>query len=153
MEFLRRIRPDVVVTFGPDGAYGHPDHIAISQFAGAAVLAGRGSRLRGRCSGETPHRVSKFYYLAWSKPKWDAYQAAFKKLVVTVDGVERQASPWPEWAITSVLETGDVWDTVWRAVCCHQTQMAIYGQLENLSAATSSGVVGNAGILPRLQHC
>ena len=24
---LRRVRPDVVVTFGPDGAYGHPDHI------------------------------------------------------------------------------------------------------------------------------
>src|SRR5262245_54004629 len=27
---IRRSRPDVVVTFGPDGAYGHPDHIAIS---------------------------------------------------------------------------------------------------------------------------
>src|SRR5438105_4335265 len=26
---LRRIRPDVVLTFGADGAYGHPDHIAI----------------------------------------------------------------------------------------------------------------------------
>jgi hypothetical protein len=26
---LRRIRPAVVVTFGPDGAYGHPDHVAV----------------------------------------------------------------------------------------------------------------------------
>jgi LmbE family N-acetylglucosaminyl deacetylase len=26
---IRRIRPQVVATFGPDGAYGHPDHIAI----------------------------------------------------------------------------------------------------------------------------
>jgi len=34
---IRRIRPDVVITFGPDGAYGHPDHIAISQFASAAI--------------------------------------------------------------------------------------------------------------------
>src|SRR5688572_2227086 len=25
---LRRARPQVVVTFAPDGAYGHPDHIA-----------------------------------------------------------------------------------------------------------------------------
>ena len=33
---LRRVRPDVVVTFGPDGAYGHPDHIAICQFTTAA---------------------------------------------------------------------------------------------------------------------
>src|SRR5262245_48764454 len=26
---LRRVRPDVVLTFDPNGAYGHPDHIAI----------------------------------------------------------------------------------------------------------------------------
>src|SRR4029077_9057541 len=32
VQHLRRVQPDVVVTFGPDGAYGHPDHIAISQF-------------------------------------------------------------------------------------------------------------------------
>src|SRR5215470_11191431 len=25
------VRPHVVITFGPEGAYGHPDHIAISQ--------------------------------------------------------------------------------------------------------------------------
>ena len=28
---LRRVRPQVVVTFDPNGAYGHPDHIAICQ--------------------------------------------------------------------------------------------------------------------------
>src|SRR5215213_5469777 len=28
---MREVRPDVVVTFPPDGAYGHPDHVAISQ--------------------------------------------------------------------------------------------------------------------------
>ena len=39
-EHLRRVRPDVVVTFGPDGAYGHPDHIAISQLTTAAIVAG-----------------------------------------------------------------------------------------------------------------
>ena len=26
-EAIERFRPDVVVTFGPDGAYGHPDHV------------------------------------------------------------------------------------------------------------------------------
>jgi LmbE family N-acetylglucosaminyl deacetylase len=129
---LRRIRPDVVATFGPDGAYGHPDHIAISQFATAAVVSAADADYAAD-SRSPAHRISKFYYLAWSKAKWDAYQAALKKLVVTTDGVERQASPWPDWAITTVLETGEVWDTVWRAVCCHRTQMAIYGQLETLS--------------------
>jgi LmbE family N-acetylglucosaminyl deacetylase len=28
---IRDFQPDVVVTFGPDGGYGHPDHIAISE--------------------------------------------------------------------------------------------------------------------------
>ena len=40
---IRRIRPDVVVTFGPEGAYGHPDHIAISQFTTAATVCRRSS--------------------------------------------------------------------------------------------------------------
>jgi LmbE family N-acetylglucosaminyl deacetylase len=131
--FIRRIKPDVVVTFGPDGAYGHPDHIAISQLASASVLLAADTDY-ATASGEAPHRVSKFYYIAWSKPKWDAYQAALKKLVVTVDGVERQVAPWPEWAVTTVLDTSGVSDTVWRAVSCHQTQMAIYSKLEHLSA-------------------
>ena len=131
--FIRRVKPHVVVTFGPDGAYGHPDHIAISQLANAAVLLAADAGY-APAAGEAPHRVSKFYYIAWSKPKWDAYQAALKKLVVKVDGVERQVSPWPEWAVTSVLDTACVSDTVWRAVCCHQTQMALYGKLEHLSA-------------------
>jgi LmbE family N-acetylglucosaminyl deacetylase len=36
---IRRIRPQVVLTFDPYGVYGHPDHIAISQFTLAAVVA------------------------------------------------------------------------------------------------------------------
>jgi LmbE family N-acetylglucosaminyl deacetylase len=128
---IRRIRPQVVATFGPEGAYGHPDHIAISQFAGAAIVLaadpGWGQ------PGDPPHRVSKFYYIAWDKAKWDAYQAALKKLVSNVDGVERQVVPWPDWAITTVIDTPGVWPVVWRAVCCHRTQMAIYGKLEHLS--------------------
>ena len=35
---IRRVKPDVVITFAPDGAYGHPDHIAICQFTTAAVV-------------------------------------------------------------------------------------------------------------------
>ena len=36
---ITAIKPHVVISFGPDGSYGHPDHIAISQFALAAVYA------------------------------------------------------------------------------------------------------------------
>ncbi len=33
---IRRFRPHVVLTFGPDGLYGHPDHIAMSDHTTAA---------------------------------------------------------------------------------------------------------------------
>ena len=31
------VRPDVIVTFGPDGITGHPDHIAVSEWTTAAA--------------------------------------------------------------------------------------------------------------------
>src|SRR5215472_9627153 len=37
-EIIRTFRPDVVITFGPDGGYGHPDHIAISAATTAACM-------------------------------------------------------------------------------------------------------------------
>lgn len=33
VEEIRRFRPQVVLTFDPDGLYGHPDHIAIHKYA------------------------------------------------------------------------------------------------------------------------
>ena len=121
---LRRVRPDVVVTFGPEGAYGHPDHIAISQLTTAAIVR----------SADREFAVSKLYHIAWSAPTWAAYQAALKKLTSTVDGVERQVVPSPDWAITTRIDTTAVWPAVWRAVQCHQTQMSIYENLAGLPA-------------------
>jgi LmbE family N-acetylglucosaminyl deacetylase len=132
---LRRVCPDVVVTFGPDGAYGHPDHIAISQFTTAAIVAAADPAFAA--SGVEPavraHAVSKLYYTAWPESTWAAYQAAFRKLLSTVDGVERQVMPWPDWAITTVIDTRRFWPTVWRAVSCHASQVSAYERLKDLS--------------------
>jgi LmbE family N-acetylglucosaminyl deacetylase len=129
---LRRVKPQVVITFGPDGAYGHPDHIAISQLTTASIVCAADPSFGTPAIAE-PHRVSKLYYIAWTHKKWSAYQTALRKLVFKVDGEERQAVPWPDWAVTTVLDTSRVWPTVWRAVSCHKTQMTIYRQLEELS--------------------
>jgi LmbE family N-acetylglucosaminyl deacetylase len=129
---IRRIRPHVVLTFGPDGAYGHPDHVAICQFATAAVVAAADGGAPALSNGGAPHAVSKLYYMASSQGRWDAYQAAFKKLVSLVDGVERQAQPWPEWMITTIVDTREQWPTVWRAVVCHDSQVGGYEKLKTL---------------------
>ncbi|MBV6430261.1 MAG: Mycothiol S-conjugate amidase [Bryobacteraceae bacterium] len=136
LSHIRRIRPDVVLTFGPDGAYGHPDHIAISQFTTAAIMCAADVRYPLNRDSETaalaPHRVAKLHCLAWRNDKWEAYQAAFRKLTSIVDGVSRQAAPWPDWAVTTEIDTASYWPIVWKAVCCHQTQMSIYERLESL---------------------
>jgi LmbE family N-acetylglucosaminyl deacetylase len=140
---IRRIRPDVIVTFGPEGAYGHPDHVAISQFTTAATVAAADPSFA--CDGiqvMQPHAVSKLYYIAWPESAWDGYQAAFRKLVSTVDGVERQVVPWPEWAITTVIDTRSFWPTAWRAISCHESQMAAYKGLEQLSPWDQEALMG-----------
>ena len=103
---IRRVRPHVVVTFDPFGAYGHPDHIAISQFTASAIL---------RAADQ--HRVS----------------AAFKMLTSKVDGHTRAAFAWPDWSITTKVDARGVWQHVWRAVQCHTTQMSIYKNVASLT--------------------
>ncbi len=49
-DIMRRFDPDTVITFGADGAYGHPDHIAISELTTQAFRTlvrehNRGQRL------------------------------------------------------------------------------------------------------------
>lgn len=129
---VRRLKPDVVITFGPEGGYGHPDHIAISQFTTSALVCAADPSYRPEFQYPS-HRAAKLYYMAWSEEKWAAYQAAFKDLKVTVDGRDRRATPWPSWAITTSVDTQKYWTTVWQAVKCHETQMAIYRKLEALS--------------------
>ena len=131
---VRRIRPDLVVTFPPDGAYGHPDHVAICQYTTAAIAAAASpSFAHGSERNTSPHLVRKLYYLAWPASTWKAYEAAFAKVVFVVDGVERRASAWPDWAITTAIDTREFWPTVWRAVSCYDSQIAGYERLKDLS--------------------
>ncbi|MEZ5291613.1 MAG: PIG-L family deacetylase [Vicinamibacterales bacterium] len=131
---LRRERPSVVLTFGPDGAYGHPDHIAVSQLTSAAVVAAADATFAtGDPDDARPHAVAKLYFLAWPEEAWAAYQAAFTTLVSRVDGVERRAVPWPDWAITTTIDTSAVADRVWRAVQCHDSQISGYEALQRVS--------------------
>lgn len=130
---IRRIQPHVVITFDPYGAYGHPDHIAISQLTTAAIAR----------AADT-HRVSKLYYFVHGARKWAAYQAAFKALGATVDGAVRATVSWPDWSITTVVDATAVWPIVWRAVQCHRTQMSIYKNLAGLSDEDQKMIWGRA---------
>src|SRR5437879_5245521 len=62
---LRSHRPQVVVTFGPEGAYGHPDHKVVSRMTvQACTLSGEGAayELEALALGIAPWSPSKLYF-------------------------------------------------------------------------------------------
>jgi len=63
-ELLRSFRPDVVLTFGDDGMYGHPDHIAVGAATDAAFqLAGSPEAFPEQlAAGLTPHTPARLYH-------------------------------------------------------------------------------------------
>lgn len=131
---LRRIRPQVVVTFAPDGSTGHPDHIAICQLTTAAIVyaADAGVRL---ADAAPAHRVAKLYYLAESNERLAAYDAVFGDSAMTVDGVKRRVPGWPSWMITTRLDTTAYCQQVWQAIQCHRSQLPDYQALLDLPEA------------------
>jgi LmbE family N-acetylglucosaminyl deacetylase len=139
-EHVRRIRPQVVVTFDPAGAYGHPDHIAVSQFTAAALVAAAAPA--SEPNALPPHRVAKFYYFAGTKAFVAAYQQAFGDLVMRVDGVERRAAGWEPWAVTTEIDTEAHWRTAWQAVACHRSQLPGYSKLQALPEQHHRGLWG-----------
>jgi LmbE family N-acetylglucosaminyl deacetylase len=128
---LRRIRPQVIVTFDPNGSYGHPDHIAISQSATAAIVAAAGGTYRPE-SGP-PHTVSKLYYMASTRASMMAYQSVMGELVMQVDGVDRRDVAWEDWAITTRIDTRAHWPQVWQAISCHRSQIPAFEELGRLT--------------------
>ena len=69
--FIRRKRPTVILTFGPEGApTGHADHAATSRVATAAFfLAGLATSHPDQ--NLAPHRAARLYFHAWDYPLAD----------------------------------------------------------------------------------
>ncbi|MFE4383735.1 N-acetyl-1-D-myo-inositol-2-amino-2-deoxy-alpha-D-glucopyranoside deacetylase [Streptomyces cyaneofuscatus] len=76
VEVIREVRPQVLVTYDPDGGYGHPDHIQAHRVAmRAADLAADPSYGTG-----APHTIAKIY---WNRVERTVLEAAFDHLRTT----------------------------------------------------------------------
>lgn len=118
---VRQVRPQVVVTFGPDGATGHPDHMAISQLTTAALFraADPGYPTDG---AEAAHQAAKLYYLAPTRARLDLYDQVFGASAMIVDGITRTVPGWPEWTLSAGIAAGPYAEQVWNALGCHRSQ-------------------------------
>lgn len=70
VEIIRALRPHVVVSYDPNGGYGHPDHIRAHEITTAAVAAADSADFPGQ-----PWSVPKFY---WTVTARSAMAAALR---------------------------------------------------------------------------
>lgn len=61
VSIIRDFKPHVVITFGDDGAYGHPDHIAIGKATTDAFFKAASSNYQATQTSE-PHQAQRLYY-------------------------------------------------------------------------------------------
>jgi LmbE family N-acetylglucosaminyl deacetylase len=139
---IRRVRPQVVLTFGLDGAYGHPDHMAISQLTTAAIVRAADPRYGHRCSTRAPHAVSKLYHMAMTAAFGERYQAAFGEISMDIDGVERRPVISPDWLVSAEIDAGEQWRTAWQAVACHRSQLPTYAHLTSMTPEAQRALWG-----------
>ncbi len=145
---IRRIQPQVVVTFPADGNYGHPDHIAMGQFTSAAIVCAADS---GYEDGEKlpAHRVSKLYYMVDSENFIKLIAPFVGDMTFPVDGQLRGEIPWREWMVTTRIDMAEYCRTAWRAIQCHQSQVATLGALADMNEDAAIAVLAMQGTFYR----
>jgi len=127
-------RPEVVVTFGEDGLYWHPDHIAVHEATRDAVFAlGTGA--------------PALYYVTMPPGQMQAVLAAAAPRLTSSSrrdllGIEDAAAFGAEaQPPTLVLHTGPFAAHKLAALRCHRTQVA-EGPFDQLSAAEAETLLG-----------
>ncbi|MEV0257383.1 N-acetyl-1-D-myo-inositol-2-amino-2-deoxy-alpha-D-glucopyranoside deacetylase [Streptomyces sp. NPDC050732] len=75
VEVVREVRPQVLVTYDPDGGYGHPDHIKAHRVAMRAAELAADPAFRADLGA--PHTVSKIY---WNRAPRSVVEERFRWL-------------------------------------------------------------------------
>jgi LmbE family N-acetylglucosaminyl deacetylase len=118
-EWMRRLKPQVVLTFDPYGAYGHPDHIAIYRATVAAY-----ERL------PEEERPPKLYFTAIMQTllKWTVWIMPLfgfdPKAVGKNKDIDLRAALDHALPITTKIDVGPYYDAKRQAAACHRSQLS-----------------------------
>ena len=67
VHIIRRDRPAMLISFGPDGIYGHPDHVAMSELACEARRAAADKSFELRDATDLPHyQIPRHFFPVWT---------------------------------------------------------------------------------------
>ena len=123
--WLRDVRPDVLITWGPDGGYKHPDHIAAGERCIAALE---------RAGDAMPKRVYRFVI---HERNWRVMRDNMPEWVSLLDTLV----PWRDDQLGAVIElTKDELERKWHAMQAHQSQLPDLRNWEKLMRVDSDGL-------------
>lgn len=146
---IRRIKPQVMVTFPPDGNYGHPDHIAVGQFTSAAIVCAADASYV-EASNLPPHRISKLYYMVDGENFINLIAPFMGDMTFPVDDQIRGEIAWKEWMVTTRIEMSAHCSAAWKAIQCHQSQLPTLGALAEMDADAAAAVLAMQGTFYRV---
>jgi LmbE family N-acetylglucosaminyl deacetylase len=139
---IRRVQPQVVITFDPSGAYGHPDHIAIHQHTVAAFhAAGDAARYPGQGPAWQP---SCLFYVAVPSSFLQEMRNELQALGIDATELDRfeegGVSRYDD-QIHAVLNVAMTVDAKWSALHCHRTQFSPNNLFRRLPEATMKRIM------------
>jgi len=146
VSLIRRVQPQVVVSFAQEGVYGHPDHIIMAQVAAGALVCAADASFQDPAHLPA-FRVPKFYATVDTKKVVAGFRKAVGQLAMTVDGEKRAHVGWEEWAVSACLDVRAHFDAIWQAILCHQSQMPAFGSLTELPRETLQDLFAEATLV------
>jgi N-acetyl-1-D-myo-inositol-2-amino-2-deoxy-alpha-D-glucopyranoside deacetylase len=124
VKIIRRVKPEVVVTFEPNGGYGHPDHIAIHKHTVAAFHEAADPEKYPELGA--PWQATRFFYTAIPRSFFIQMVDEMKALGLDESEYgwleEEGGRGWPDENITAVVDVSDSVEAKWLALNCHRTQ-------------------------------
>ncbi|MCW2525238.1 MAG: 1D-myo-inosityl-2-acetamido-2-deoxy-alpha-D-glucopyranoside deacetylase [Pseudonocardiales bacterium] len=119
---IREVRPQVVVTYDPNGGYGHPDHIMAHRVTAAAVIAAADA---GVVPGP-PWTVAKSY---WTATSLAAVQTGLTELRDAGSPfADHEAASFPgatDEGITTIIDASAFLERKAEAMRAHATQITV----------------------------
>ncbi len=139
---IRRLRPAVVVTFDPDGGYGHPDHIAIHNHTVAAFHAAADATQYPE-AGES-WQADRLFYTVIVRSQLQRMAAAMGEAGIEDNGFSRfiDSVRWPEDQIHLTVDVSATLDAKWQTILCHRTQVGEQHPFRRIPEAAAKAVMG-----------
>jgi N-acetyl-1-D-myo-inositol-2-amino-2-deoxy-alpha-D-glucopyranoside deacetylase len=126
---IRTLRPHVVVTYDPNGGYGHPDHVQAHVVTTAAVAAARTDDYPG-----TPWSVPKLYWTVIARSAftagWEALGPGDLRSEWVIPSADDDYSAFQELGysdeqIDAVIDDPDAFPAKQAALAAHATQLTV----------------------------